>query len=104
MWNWDLWSWYNRQSARLDVTAACTNAKYSLKEKKEAKVTADGTVNAALTGFEPKFKTLALSLKTLRYSINAKNMGEIWRKNQYFSKHQTAFQIIRQEKLSRLNS
>jgi len=46
--NWDLRSWYNGQSAWLDVTVACTNAKYSFlrKKKKEAKVIADGIVNA----------------------------------------------------------
>ena len=46
--NWDLRSWYNGQSAWLDVTVACTNAKYSFlrKKNKEAKVIADGIVNA----------------------------------------------------------
>ena len=57
--NWDLRSWYNGQSAWLDVTVACTNAKYSFlrKKKRRQKSLLMELLMQQMIGFEPKFKT-----------------------------------------------
>lgn len=65
-------------------------------KKKEAKVIADGIVNATNDRFWTKVQNWAIQLirKILYYGG----------KKPYCSKHLTAFQIIRQEKLPSLNS